>query len=123
VGTREENVQQACELIAAELQRLRTEPVSGEELARAKEHVKGRLVLSLESSGTRMSRNARSVTFGTPLYTLDEILEKIDSVTVDDLAALSEELYDRRRLSAACIGRSEDLFRSAVADVAEPLAA
>jgi predicted Zn-dependent peptidase len=123
VGTREENVEQACEVIAAELQRLRSEPVSDEELARGKEHVKGRLVLSSESTATRMSRNARSVLFGTPLYTLDEMLEKIEAVTVEDVSKLGEELYDSRQLSAACIGRKEELFRTAVADVAEPLAA
>jgi predicted Zn-dependent peptidase len=123
VGTREENVEQASEVIATELQRLRSEPVSDEELARGKEQVKGRLVLSSESTGTRMSRNARSVLFGTPLYTLDEMLAKIDAVTVEDVSALAEEFYDPRHLSAACIGRSEELFRSAVADVAEPLPA
>jgi predicted Zn-dependent peptidase len=123
VGTREENVDEACAVIAAELKRLRSEPLSAQELARGKEHVKGRLVLSSESTATRMSRIARAVMFDTPLYTLDEMLEKVDAVTVDDVGALSEELYDPDRLSAACIGRTEDLFRSAVAGIAEPLAA
>jgi predicted Zn-dependent peptidase len=123
VGTREENVEKACEVIGAELQRLRSESVSEEELARGKEHVKGRLVLSSESTATRMSRNARAVLFGTPLFTLDEMIAKVDAITIEDVSALSEDLYDPRHLSAACIGRSEELFRSAVADVAEPLAA
>jgi predicted Zn-dependent peptidase len=123
VGTREENVDEACAVIAVELKRLRSEPLSAQELARGKEHVKGRLVLSSESTATRMSRIARAVMFDTPLYTLDEMLEKVDAVAVDDVAALSEELYDPDRLSAACIGRTEDLFRSAVAGIAEPLAA
>jgi predicted Zn-dependent peptidase len=123
VGTREDNVEKACRVIAAEIQRLRSEPVSEQELERAKEHVKGRLVLSSESTATRMSRNARAILFGTPLYTLDEMLDKVDVVTVEDVTALGEELYDQSRLSAACIGRSEDVFRAAVADVAEPLAA
>jgi predicted Zn-dependent peptidase len=122
VGTREENVEKACEVIATELQRLRSEPVSDDELARGKEHVKGRLVLSSESTATRMARIARAVLFGTPLYTLDEMLEKVDAVSAEDVAELSEELYDQRHLSAACVGRNEELFRAAVADVAEPLA-
>jgi predicted Zn-dependent peptidase len=123
VGTREDNVEEACGLIATEIGRLRSETVSAEELDRGKENVKGRLVLSSESTGTRMSRNARSALFGTPLYTLDEMLEKVDAVSVEDVTALSEELYDPQHLSAACIGRSEDLFRRAVSGVAEPLAA
>jgi predicted Zn-dependent peptidase len=123
VGTREDNVEEACGLIAAEIERLRSEPVSDEELARGKEHVKGRLVLSSESSATRMSRNARAILFGTPLYSVDELLEEVDAVQIGELTALSQELYDPGRLSASCIGRKEDLFRSAVAGVAAPLAA
>jgi len=123
VGTREENVEEACGVIGAELERLRSEPISDEELARGKEHLKGRTVLSSESTAARMARMARAVLFGLPLYSLDEVLAKVDAVTVDDLAALGEELYDPKHLSAACIGRDEELFRTAVADVAEPLAA
>ena len=123
VGTREDNVEQACGLIAAELERLRSTPVSEEELHRGKEQVKGRVVLSSESTATRMSRNARAILFGLPLYELDEMLAKVEAVTIEDITALSEELYDAERLSAACIGRSEELFRTAVAEVAEPLAA
>jgi predicted Zn-dependent peptidase len=122
-GTREENVEEACAVIAAELDRLRSEPISAKELARGKEHVKGRTVLASESTASRMTRIARAVLFGLPLYSLDEVLEKVDAVTVEDLAALCEDLYDPTHLSAACIGRDEQLFRSAVAGVAEPLAA
>jgi predicted Zn-dependent peptidase len=122
VGTREDNVEPACRVIAAELERLRAEPVSGEELARAKEHVKGRLVLSSESTGARMARIGRATLFGTPLYTIDEMLDLVDAVTVEDLSALSTELYSPERLSAAGIGASEDTFRAAVAPVSESLA-
>lgn len=123
VGTREDNVTEACEVIGAELTRVASEPVSSEELARAKEHVKGRLVLSSESMAARMSRVARSALFGLPLLTLDEMLERVESVSVDDVTALAAELYSPERLSAACIGRAEDRFRDALAPVSEALAA
>jgi predicted Zn-dependent peptidase len=123
VGTREDNVEEACRIIAAELERLRSEPISDEELARAKEHVKGRLVLSSESTAARMSRNARAVLFDTPLYSLDEMIEKVDAVSVDDVTELAGELYAAERLSAACIGRDEDCFRNAVAPVSQSLVA
>jgi predicted Zn-dependent peptidase len=122
VGTREENVAQACELIAAEMRRLRSERISDEELHRAREHVKGRLVLASESTATRMTRNARAMLFDLPVLTLDEMLDKVEAVSVDDLSALSEQIYDPDDLSVACIGRSEELIREAVAGVAEPLA-
>jgi predicted Zn-dependent peptidase len=123
VGTREDNVEEACAIIGAELERLRTEPVSGEELARAKENVKGRLVLSSESTAARMTRISRATLFDLPIDTLDEMLAKVDAVQVDDLTALAGELYGAERLSAACVGRGESCFREALAPVSESLVA
>ena len=123
VGTREDNVEEACQVIGAELERLRSEPVSAEELARAKESVKGRIVLSSESTAARMTRISRATLFGLPIDSLDEMLAKVDAVTVDEMAELATELYRGDRLSAACIGRDEDRFREALAPVSEQLAA
>jgi predicted Zn-dependent peptidase len=123
VGTREENVEEACAIIGAELGRLRSEPVSGEELARAKESVKGRLVLSSESTAARMTRISRATLFGLPIESLDEMLAKVDAVEVDDLTELAAELYGAERLSAACVGPDEARFRAALAPVSETLVA
>ena len=123
VGTREDNVAEACTVIGAELERLRAEPVSGEELARAKENVKGRLVLSSESTAARMTRIARATLFGLPVEGLDEMLAKVDAVTVEQLSELASELYGGERLSAACVGRDEERFRAALDPVSKELAA
>jgi predicted Zn-dependent peptidase len=123
VGTREDNVAEACEIIGRELASLRADGISGEELQRAKEHVKGRMVLGLEATAARMSRIARSELHAVPLLSLDEMLARVDAVTEQDLAELARELYDPGRLSAACIGPSEERFRAALAPVSEALAA
>ncbi|HMB54319.1 MAG TPA: pitrilysin family protein [Thermoanaerobaculia bacterium] len=123
VGTREDNVAEACAVIGAELARLRSEPVSAEELARAKESVKGRLVLSSESTAARMMRISRATLFGLPIEGLDEILAKVDAVTVEDVTSLASELYGAEQLSAACIGRDEGTLRGALAPVSEELLA
>ncbi len=123
VGTRPDNVTEACEIIGRELELLRTEGVTDDELARAKEHVKGRTVLALESTPGRMGRNARSALFDLPFLSLDEIIAKVDAITGDDVAELALELYAPERLSAACIGADEDCFREAVAPVSAALAA
>ncbi|HWN72510.1 MAG TPA: pitrilysin family protein [Solirubrobacterales bacterium] len=123
VGTREDNVEEACSIIGAEMARLRTEPVSEEELARAKESVKGRLVLSSESTAARMTRISRATLFGLPIESLDEMLAKVDAIEVDDLTELAAELYGAERLSAACVGADEDRFRTALAPVSEALVA
>ena len=111
VGTREDNVEEACAIIGTELARLRSEPVSGEELTRAKESVKGRLVLSSESTAARMTRISRATLFGLPIESLDEMLARVDAIEVDDLTELAAELYGAERLSAACVGADEDRFR------------
>ena len=66
-----------------------------------------------------MTRISRATLFGLPIDTLDEMLSKVDAVSVDDLTALAAELYGAERLSAACIGSDEDCFRKALAPVSE----
>lgn len=123
VGTRKENVDEACEIIGRELGRLHEDGLEEEELKRAKEHVKGRLVLGLEATAARMSRCARSALYDVPLLSLDELLARIDSVSAEDVADLAAEFYDPSRFSAACIGSEEERFRAASAQVSEALAA
>ena len=116
----------AMEIVAAELDRLRSEGVTEEELMRARENVKARIVLGLESAGARMSRLGASVLYGLPLLEIDEIMARIDAVSLEDLRALVEELWVPQALSAAGIGPDEAAFTDAVAPVcpaAEPLAA
>lgn len=123
VGTREDNVVEACQVIGDELRRIGSEPVSASELERAREHVKGRLVLSAESTATRMARNARAVLFDIPIESLDQLIERVEAVTVDDLARLGAELYRPERLSAAAIGADRDLFERALGPVNPDLVA
>ena len=123
LGTRADNVRQGCEIIGRELANLGDEGITAEELERAKEHVKGRMVLSLEATATRMARLARSILFRVPLLSLDEMLARVEAVTEEDVCELVAELYDPERLSAAGIGPEEERFRDASASVSEALAA
>jgi predicted Zn-dependent peptidase len=123
VGTRKENVAEACEIIGREMASLSGEGVRGDELERAKEHVKGRMVLGMESTGARMSRISRATLFGLEIYSLDEMIAKVDSVSEDDVSALAAELYDPNGFNAACIGKDEAVFTDAVGAVSESLSA
>ncbi len=123
VGTRGDNVAEACEIIGRELVKLRDDGVAADELARAKEHVKGRMVLGLESTSARMGRLARGVLFDIELLSVDEMLERVDAVTGDEVAELARSLYDPGALAAACVGPDEDRFRAAAGSVSEALVA
>jgi predicted Zn-dependent peptidase len=123
VGTREDNVEEACEIIGRELASIHADGISEDELARAKEHVKGRMVLSSESTAARMSRIGKAVLFGTELLTLDEMIARVDGVRLDDVSELADELYAPEQLAAAAIAPSEERFRKALAPINESLAA
>jgi predicted Zn-dependent peptidase len=115
VGTRADNLGEAMEVVRAELDRLRVDAGTEDELARAKENLKGRVLLSLESTGARMNRLGSELLAGSPLLSLDDLVARIDAVTREDLNALVDELWAPERLSAAGIGPDERRFDEAVA--------
>jgi predicted Zn-dependent peptidase len=122
VGTRPENLEEALGVVGAELVRLRAQPATPEELDRAKENLKGRVVLALESTGARMNRLGSEVLASAPLLSLDEVVSRIDAVTLEDLARLVEELWAPERLSAAGIGPDQARFDAALSAVGPALA-
>jgi predicted Zn-dependent peptidase len=114
VGTREENLVECLEIVARELDDIAAGHVRAGELERAKESLKGRILLSMESTANRMSRLGKSLITDTELLSLEEIVERIDAVEGSDLADLAGDLFRLDRLSAAGIGPSEARFRAAV---------
>ena len=118
LGTRPDNVAPALKVVADELARLREDGVSAEELDRSKENVKGRILLSLESTASRMNRLGLAVLSDLPLLSIDEVVERIESVSLEEVNGLLRELLAPDKLSAAAIGADEEIFRAAI----EPLA-
>jgi predicted Zn-dependent peptidase len=121
VGTREENLSTCLEIAVTELGDLAAGNVRDGELSRAKENLKGRLLLSLESTSNRMTRLGKATVTGTPLYTVEEIVQRLEAVTSDDVSELAGDLLGVEKLSAAGIGPDEAKFRDAVAVVSPRL--
>jgi predicted Zn-dependent peptidase len=113
LGTRPENLDQALDVVAAELRRCVQDPASDQELVRSRENLKGRVVLGLESTGARMSRLGASLLNEMPILTVDEMIERIDAVTLEDLRGLAGELFDPERLSVVGVGPARERFLSA----------
>jgi predicted Zn-dependent peptidase len=83
---------------------LKKDGVTAEELAHAKDHLKGSLMLSLESTSSRMNRLARQELHFGSFFTIDAMLAAIDSVRVEDLQALVTDLLDEGRLMLVTLG-------------------
>ncbi len=115
VGTRPDNLDEAVATIAQELERFVEDPASPQELDRSRENLKGRVALSLESTAARMNRLGSALLGGVPVYSVDEIVDRIDAVTVGDLRELARELFMPETLSIAGVGAEEDAFRRALA--------
>jgi predicted Zn-dependent peptidase len=91
-GTEPAHFRRVVDLTLKECRSLRADGVTADELRRAKDHLKGSLMLSLESTGSRMTRIAKQEIYFRRSYTFDEILADIERVTVEDVKVLGERL-------------------------------
>jgi predicted Zn-dependent peptidase len=123
VGTREENLAACLEIIAEQIASVAAGEVSDEELDRAKQNLKGRIMLSMELTSNRMSRLGKSVITDSELMSLDRILAEIEGVDASGVAELAGLLLAQERLSAAAIGPREDRVLAAIEPVCPALVA
>jgi predicted Zn-dependent peptidase len=114
VGTRAENVAECVEIARAQIADLAAGGLSVDELERAKESVKGRMLLALESTSSRMSRLGRAVLGGSEILSLDDVAARVDAVTHDDVTTIAAELLAPECFSTAGIGPDHGRFRAAV---------
>jgi len=114
VGTRGENVAECLEIASHELADIAAGRLRPNELERAKENLKGRIVLSMESTSNRMSRLGKSLITDTELLSLDRLIAEIDAVGEDEVAELATVLLAPELLSASGIGPDESTFTAAV---------
>ena len=97
-------VREVVELVVAELRDLRDKLISEEELRRAQDHLKGSLVLSLESSASRMSHMARQQMYFGRQFTLEDTLRGVEAVTREDVRRVARDLLPPGSLSATVLG-------------------
>jgi predicted Zn-dependent peptidase len=122
LGTREDNLPDALAITAEQIADLAAGNLPERELERAKENLKGRILLSMESTSTRMNRLGKSLITDSELLSLDRIVAEIDAVEASSVAELAAALLAPERLSAACIGPSEERFLAALERITPDLA-
>jgi len=122
VGTREDNLTEALAIAAEQIADIAGGHLPERELRRAKENLKGRILLSMESTSTRMNRLGKSLISDSEILSLDRIVAEVDAVEAESVCELAAVLLAPERLSAAGIGPSEERFVAAVEDVTPALA-
>ena len=104
VGTRSEFADRAEAVLREELARLGSGGLTAEELHDVKGQVKGQIALSLESSSARLHRLAGAALYGEPFRSLEEVVARVDSVTLEEVAALAATYYDPDRQTVLRLG-------------------
>jgi predicted Zn-dependent peptidase len=106
-GTAPSRAHEVLDLIVRELEEVAHKGLTDQELDRAKSHMRGSLVLSVEDTSARMNRLGKSEIAHGEVITLDEVLERIDAVTSDDAREIAEEVLTRPR-SLTVVGPFDD---------------
>jgi predicted Zn-dependent peptidase len=109
-GTAPGRAREVLDLVVVELERMRTEGLTADELRLAKGHLKGTMALSLEDSAARMSRIGRSQVVHGRVESVDEVLAAIDAVTLDDANRVAADVLGRARSLAVVGPFGEDAF-------------
>jgi predicted Zn-dependent peptidase len=108
-GTSRQSAVKVVQSIVKEFRNLKAERVPAEELRRAKDQLKGSLMLSLESSTARMSNLARQKMYFDRFYDMDELIHKIEAVTEDQLQELAEEFFQTDSIAVTVLGNLDGM--------------
>ena len=103
-GTSLASAPKVVQSVVSEFRKLKAEPVPEEELRRSKAQLKGSLMLSLESSTARMSNLARQEMYFDRFYDLDELIQRIEAVTAEDLTSLANQFFRTEAVAVTVLG-------------------
>jgi predicted Zn-dependent peptidase len=107
-GTSIESARKVVRAVTGEFRLLKEEAIGEEELRRAKDHLKGSLMLSLESTGSRMSNLARQEMYFGRFFSLDELVESIEAVTAGDVQKIARKFFDARQIALTVLGNLDN---------------
>jgi predicted Zn-dependent peptidase len=108
-GTSRESAPKVVRSIVHEFRDVKASEIPGEELTRAKDQLKGSLMLSLESSTARMSNLARQEMYHDRFLGMDEIIERIQAVTLADVSRMANELFRPELIAVTVLGNLNGL--------------
>ena len=104
-GTSSDRALQVIQLVTEEFRRLKQEPMPEDELRRAKDQLLGNIILSMESTGARMSNLARQEMYFDHFFGIDEVMQQVENVTAEQAMMLARELFDPEKIAVTMLGR------------------
>jgi len=104
-GTSANKALDVIDLVLAEFRNLKEVSLSDEELTRAKDQLKGNILMGLESSNSRMANLARQEMYFHQFFTADEIIARIDAVDAEHVQAMAQRLFVSERIAVTLLGR------------------
>lgn len=107
-GTSLESARKVVDSVLKEFQELKQNRVEEEELRRAKDHLKGSLMLSLESTSSRMSNLARQEMYFHQFFTLNELIDRIEDVTADQIRQIAQTFFTQDQIALTVLGNLQD---------------
>src|SRR5947209_582201 len=108
-GTSNETAADVVRSIVAEFRQLKSDRITDEELRRVKDQLKGSLMLSLESSSARMSNLARQEMYFDKFFDLDEIIERVEAVTAEQLRDMATEMFTTESIAVTVLGNLDGM--------------
>ena len=108
-GTSAGKALEVVDLILAELKKLKDEPLSLEELTRAKDQVRGNILMGLESSSSRMANLARQEMYFHQFSSVEQIIARIDVVDAASVQTMAQRLFDPERIAVTLLGRLDGI--------------
>jgi predicted Zn-dependent peptidase len=108
-GTSLESTPKVVDSVVAEFRELKSDTVPADELRRAKDQLKGSLMLSLESSTSRMSNLARQEMYFQRFFSLDETIEQIESVSGEEVTEMANALFHPDKIAVTVLGNLDGL--------------
>ena len=108
-GTSAGKALECIDLIMAEFTKLKQEPLSEEELTRAKDQLKGNILMGLESSNSRMANLARQEIYFGHFFTSDEIIARVEGVQAEQVQRMAQQLFDPERIAVTLLGRLDGI--------------
>ncbi|MBI4876089.1 MAG: insulinase family protein [Acidobacteria bacterium] len=104
-GTSAESAPKVVSAVLQEFSSLKCEPIPDEELRRAKDHLKGSLMLGLESTSSRMANLARQELFFGRFFSLDDLLDSVERVTAEEVRDVARAFFDSRQIAVTVLGK------------------